>query len=214
MRQDVQVHQAKSGLPVLIVRGCATASSVDPMAEAERWFKLIEPQIRDLPETARIGVLGLGSGYHLDVLSRETKNQIIVFDSDPALAASRDWFADRFPAHVSLKFVDVEAGAASFLSDDDVRTFISNRIVLLRHKPSFLRDQRGLTTLGNWLTGRDRMSLNAHLQSRAEFSALVDCDRQNGDWLLSVKDLSRLWKVEAEVSEQRRMFRILEELVR
>jgi len=214
VRPDVQVHQAKSGLPVLIVRGCATASSVDPLAEAERWFKLIEPQVRDLPETARVGVLGLGSGYHLDVLSREVKNQIVAFDSDPALAAARDWFAHRFPTHVGLKFVDVEAGPASFFSADDVRTFISNRIVLLRHKPSFLRDQRGLTTLGNWLTGRDRLSLNAHLQCRSEFSSLVDCDRQNGDWLLSVKDLSRLWKVEAEVSEQRRMFRILEELVR
>lgn len=214
MGHQVQIHQAKSGLPVLIVRGCATASSVDPLAEAERWFKLIEPQVRDLPETARVGVLGLGSGYHLDVLSREVKNQIIAFDSDPALAAASDWFAHRFPAHVSLKFVDVEAGVASFFSADDVRTFISNRIVLLRHKPSFLRDQRGLTTLGNWLTGRDRLSLNTHLQCRAEFSSLVDCDRQSGEWLLSVKDLSRLWKVEAEVSEQRRLFRILEELVR
>lgn len=214
MGPEVQIHQAKSGLPVLIVRGCATASSVDPMAEAERWFKQIEPQVRDLPATARVGVLGLGSGYHLEVLSREVKNQIIAFDSDPALAAAREWFVGRFPSHVSLKFVSVEAGAASFFADDDVRTFISNRIVLLRHKPSFLRDQRGLTALGNWLTGRDRSSLNAHLQSRADFSALLDCDRQNGEWLLSVKDVSRLWKVEAEVSEQRRMFRILEELVR
>lgn len=214
MAPEVQIHESKSGLPVLIVRGCATASSVDPLAEAERWFKLIEPQVRSLPEMARVGILGLGSGYHLDVLAREINNPITAFDSDRALAASIDWFANRYPSHVRLKFVDIEAGSDAFHSGEDVQAFLSKRIVLLRHKPSFLRDQRGLTTVGNWLTGRDRSSLRAYLRSRTEFTGLMDCDRQAGEWLLSVKDLSRLWKVEAEVSEQRRLFRILEELVR
>ncbi len=218
MGSEVQSLQARTGLPILVVRGCATASSVDPMAEAERWYKLVEPQLRDLPTSARIAVLGLGSGYHVmalaEAVAKTIKRPITVFESDPSLEKQRSWYVGRFPEHVAVNFVDVGAGSEKFFAAPEVRSLISGRLVLLRHKPSFLRDQRGLTKLGNWLTGRDRSSLIAHLQGRVELTSLLDSEKKSGDWLLSVKDLSRLWKLEAEVTEQRRLFRILEELVR
>lgn len=228
------IRPAKSGDPILLIRGCATASTVDPIGEGQRWVRSQEPTIRawvgqvssvsNLQSKRSIIVVGLGSGYHIQALHEfvaiDPTIEITVIESDHDLIAMKDWFTQRLVPSIRLAFIE-KVDQNTLYENEAVKNAIASDFLLLKHKPSFIRNGRDMEIVASWLTGRDRISLENQLRLQTESGLFgrrairdgLDMTRLPAT-LISIKDLSRAWKIDFEPSSERRVFRILEELVR
>tara|TARA_B100001248_G_scaffold262666_1_gene260582 strand:- start:9491 stop:10093 length:603 start_codon:yes stop_codon:yes gene_type:complete len=70
--------RSKNNMLVPIVDGKALTSKVDPMREAQSWSSRILEEVYE--DTDIVVILGIGAGYHIDVLSDKTDRHIVALD--------------------------------------------------------------------------------------------------------------------------------------
>lgn len=215
------IETAKSGAEVLLVEGLATASLVNPEREAGQWADMQMGRLKATDPNEPVVVLGVGSGFHLKALMTAMINlssgsavpRLVAIDT---CRASIEFARVRLPS-VEMILADVAAGADSFFTDPVVTSVLTQAHTLLRHKPTISRIGQPLRVVETWMVGRTSEAFLAQLKLRPEIAAALNPARAAkvaDAKLLSVRDLSKMWDISSELKSDRRIFRVLEELVR
>lgn len=211
------VQTTRSGAEVLLVNGLATASLVDPAREGAQWVESVRPRLKQARPGETIVVLGAGSAYHLralkDLLVSMKHDGVLVAIETCAAAAE---FSKARHADVEVLFANPKLGIESFFGDEHFASLMRQATTVLRHRPSLNR-QESLRLVESWVLGRTPEAFAAHLKMRPEVAAglnPVRAAKLAEGTLLSIRDLSRAWDISSELKEDRRLFRVLEELVR
>ncbi|HRK07044.1 MAG TPA: class I SAM-dependent methyltransferase [Pseudobdellovibrionaceae bacterium] len=215
---------ARDGLRVAKLDGMATASTMQPGQEAERWVSLLPQSIWSTDDA--LYVVGIGSGWHLEKLhEKDSGRRVVGLDVSHELIqfarqhVSRDIELQHVPCPAALNLAGQEADFRSWVSASGLDALLrptGRTYRVLSHRPSLQRDPR-LKWVEEALLGRTPRAFAEHLRVRPELAAqlrphalaeLATCP------LLSVKSLQRAWTDRAESAPERRLFRMLEELVR
>lgn len=214
------IEIARTGSEVLIVGNLATASLVNPEREAQHWAETQIARLKKARSSEAVVVLGVGSAFHLRALTA-------IADGRPIIAVdtcreSIEFAKSRTPnvtfvwAHAPIQTAAVQA-AYSFLSRPEIASWLRQPFTFLKHKPTVSRAGEPLRRIESWITGRTPEALAAHLRMRPEIAAALDPARASRIAeipLVSIRDLAKMWDVSAELKSDRRIFRVLEELVR
>lgn len=210
-------QQARSGADVLLVDGLATASLVDPQREGAQWAESFRARLKQTRTSETVVVIGAGSGYHLSALkelmvSMKLQGALVAIDT----CAHAIEFAKARNTDFEVLFANSNLGLESFFADEHFASLMRQSTTVLRHRPSLNR-QEALRLVESWILGRTPEAFAAHLKMRPEIAAGLNPARAaklaEGS-LLSVRDLSKTWDISSELKEDRRLFRVLEELVR
>jgi hypothetical protein len=205
------------------VSGLATASLVDPEREAVRWFENQRPSLKGLGGGEPVVVLGVGSGFHLEVLANHyPRHQVIALDvCESSIAFVQAKFEKKKTENLSLYLVDLAQGMSTFFLK---QAWVSQAFTLLRHRSSCARNGEAMRLVDAWLVGRVPTTFSNHLRVRPELAACFESDRalevissmcgKNEEMLFSVREISKLWDVKSNTKEARRLFRVIEELVK
>jgi len=215
---------ARDGLRVAKLDGMATASTMQPGQEAERWVNLLPQSIWNTDDA--LYVVGIGSGWHLEKLhEKDSGRRVVGLDVSSELIqfvrqhVSRDIELQHVPCPTELNLAGQESDFRSWVSASGLDALLrpnARTYRVLSHRPSLQRDPR-LKWVEEALLGRTPRSFAEHLRVRPDLAAqlrphalaeLATCP------LLSVKSLQRAWTDRAESAPERRLFRMLEELVR
>lgn len=217
---DAKVVYAKTGALVLVVDGKATASLVDPESEAEKWCD----SLLQKPEKGAgcVAVIGVGSGYHLKILAEHSR-EVIAIDS---CRQSVEFFktSAKIPSNVRLEHVspeDFQSCGQTFIEKASVQEWLFSSFYLISHRPCFVRN-RDLIQVEDWLIGRSVESMRLNLAVRPDCLALLDSAKISEIFkkksisrsLFTVKDIAASFAKSHEGSSERRIFRVLEELVK
>ncbi len=217
---NVKTATAKTGDFVLVIDGKATASLVDPLQEARSWLESVKSL---LPKTAEtIVVVGIGSGFHLKALREATPNLPIV-----ALDTCR--YSVEFVSSLGIRDLkpvwiskdEMEHGASAVLAKAGIAEWILEPFTLVRHRATMARN-RDLMRIEGWLLGRSAEALRAQLALRPSLAAILNPTklRDVAEMKLktvdvfSIRDFVACCDIKGEPSVERRILRVLEELVR
>ena len=216
MNQSVQT--AKSGAEVLIVAGLATASLVNPEREASQWLELQHARLKSTGPDEPVVTIGVGSGFHLRALQVEMKERglkgaIYALDTCRESIA----FASQRIAGVTFILADISQTADAFFSHHNVGAWLTQTSTLLKHRPTISRVGVSLKTIETWVLGRTPEAFSAQLKLRPQIAASLNPQRASKVAecpLVSIRDLAKMWDISSELKTDRRLFRVLEELVR
>lgn len=210
-----------------------TASSLDPVEEAQRWLRGVfkdHPELVNCPAKQStppwnvIVVLGIGSGYHVDLLAREVKLPIVAIETDPYLYEKREFYTQNFASlcdqQNKIWCLRSESESKEFIDSTKMSMILSQAYLLLEHRPSFHRSgSQMLMQFRESFLGRTQTAFERLLRARE--ALLVETQissartpKNKGASLYSIKDLKQSWKSEFESSRNRRILRVLEELVK
>ncbi len=215
---NTSIERSRNGHEVLYVDGKATASTIDPIKEANAWVASIAIDSIGADET--IIILGAGSGFHLAAIRSRFANRIVVIDT---CQISIDFVQSRYPEMQNVRFIAVPAGTsfADFFKRSDVIEWAMDPFTILRHRSTMIRNP-SLGKIEECLVGRTVEAFRAQLEARPTIASALNGSRlkklaevkllTNG--LVSVRDLTSVWEVASEASSERRLLRVLEELVR
>lgn len=203
---------------MLRVANLATASLVNPGREAAQWVDLQTVRLKAVRSSEPVVVLGVGSGFHLSHLrtvmgEKGFSGQLIGVDTCKESIA----FAKARVANVSFVEVDLAEGVEKFVMRPEVSSWLAQTHTFLKHKPTFMRSGVDLRTVEGWMLARTPEAFSAQLKLRPQIAAGLNAGRatQIAECpLISIRDLSKIWDISAEVKSDRRIFRVLEELVR
>ncbi len=212
------INVAKNGSQVLQVNGLSTASLVNPDGEGEKWAEAQDASLKVAGAGEPIVILGIGSAFHIQSVQKKLRSKghrgrLIALDCCHESVE----FANRSLVDVELLHVDTACGVDFFFARHDVASWVTQPFVLLRHKPTFQRSGQSLRFVETWLLGRTPEAFSAQLKLRPQIAAALNADRSRRlaeTPLVSVRDLSKAWDISSELKTDRRLFRILEELVR
>ncbi len=216
---NTHIEQSRNGHEVLYIDGKATASTIDPLKEATAWIgSTYSLAAAGIDET--LVVIGAGSGYHIDALRECTNKKIIVIDTCPA---SIEFVKRRLSHHSQISYIEVKRGTSfsDFYQRNDVVEWVFEPFILLRHRSSMVRNS-DLSKVEECLVGRSVEAFRAQLEARPAIASALNSGRLKKmaeaklvtKGLVSVRDLTSVWEVSSETSNERRLLRVLEELVR
>ena len=212
------ISLAKSGSQVLQVNGLSTASLVNPEREGDLWAEAQTSLLKLIGIDEPVVVLGVASGFHLRALQAKLRaaghrGRIIALDvCEPSIEFTK-WRV----LEVEYLYVDPETNAGAFAARADVSSWMLQPFTVLRHKPTYLRNGVSLRKLEAWILGRTPEAFSAQLKLRPQIAAALNPDRARKIAevsLISIRDLSKAWDITSELKTDRRLFRVLEELVR
>lgn len=219
-RSATTVETSRTGAEVLIVGNLATASVVNPEREASQWA---DQQVRRIASTGlgeTVVVIGVASAFHIRALrekitvrERGFVGRIVALDT----CADSVAFANARNTGIEFVHVNLATGIDAFLMRPEISSWIMEAFSLLKHKPTISRVGVSLRTLESWIVGRTPETFLAHLRLRPDIAAGLHSGRTQriaDVSLVSVRDLSKMWDISAELKTDRRIFRVLEELVR
>lgn len=215
----LHTERSRNGHLVLFVDGKATASTVDPVKEAVSWVSSFHSLIvSDSEET--LVIIGAGSGFHVEALRESTSKKIVVIDT---CKASIEFTKVRLSHLREIKFIEMPTGStfSEFLQCNDVVEWVFEPFAILRHRSSMVRNL-DLGKIEECLVGRTVDAFRAQLEARPSIASRLNSARLkklaetklNSNGLISVRDLTSVWDVSSEPSNERRLLRVLEELVR
>ena len=207
----ISIEQSRDGRKILRKAGRLLASAVDPQKEAATWASRA---IDGLDDDSSVVILGLGCGYHVQaVLHRVDKNRVVVIERDQSIAD----LAYQFCPEIASAKIIVEPDWSRITESGFVRDVLGDVYRLCHHLPSFLADREYYGRIENLFLGRDKTSFLLQLRSRPDLFALLDPERisELGDETISIKTIKGLFVDSPRSSlKERRMWKILEELVR
>lgn len=217
------IESSRTGHDVLFIDGKATASTIDPVKEAAAWVAA-NYSVASLVKGEALVVLGAGSGFHISALRAElgeqTDRKIVVIDT---CKSSIDFVRSRLSHLPEIKFILVSAGTtfSDFYRRNDVVDWAFEPFTLLRHRSSMVRNS-DLSQMEECLVGRSVQAFRAQLEARPSLASALNSARLKklaeakltSKSLISVRDLTSVWEVSSEPSTERRLLRVLEELVR
>ena len=193
---EMHFQKLVSGDSVPSIQGRIFCSSRDPQKEAQAW--ILHQKISELDSQSSICLLGLGAGFHLNLLLEKTNRPffhvieqhdllIDMWQSQNPQFLSRVQFSKSFesPSCPVLEFRPSWSGNEKFYHE------LSQKLRQATAKYLQLEaQQRGLSELS--------LALGAHLQSNFE---------------LTVKDIVQLFPIENQ-TEEARLWRTLREFVK
>jgi hypothetical protein len=205
----IEISVARTGASVLKRDGRFLASAFDPIQEAAKWAEQVH---KEVATDAAVIVVGVGSGYHVAALkSLRPKCEILALDNSPEVVSQAlkicpallpndvlvepDWL--KLPNHA--RFCDVACGVYG----------------VANHGPSLQIDPAYFTAVDRLLRGRDKLSFLVLLKARPELLASLDPQEISaiGEEAVSIKTIRRLFSPAGSASRERRLWRVLEELV-
>lgn len=214
---SLQRETARNGQPILKWQGRSIVSSFDPMKEARSWAEKAVQEIGDR-ETAI--VLGAGCGYHIIAL-RELRSSLHLLTIE-ASSEIADFARERLSANNEI---DPRIYGEILVADKPVelteslilRDVMSNRYAVVA-QPSLAQMRPGWTQeMSKFLTGRDPLSFLLQLRMRPELHALFDDKKiaqiQAQTAPISILTIRSLFSAGAHGSRERRIWRVLEELI-
>jgi len=205
----ITIENSRTGLPVLKKDDRFLASSIDPLREAQAWAAKVLTGID--PQESLI-VLGLGSGYHVSLLKElSPRSEVIVIENDPEVIAQ---VLSILPQLHDLAIIRVP----DWTKLNENRTFCDAVGGLYRvapHGPSCQIEKSYYKAVTALLLGRDKLSFLHLVKARPELlgllnpTSLVEFQDDN----ISIKTLQKLFSPAALTSRERRIWRVLEELI-
>lgn len=205
------VETSRVGVPILRLGegGRALASTFDPLKEAASWAQSVEVTLA--PGTAAI-VLGAGCGYHLAALKLLCPRSTIIA-LEPSVEVAK--FALEFNPSLAASDIVVETDRLRLTENPLVRDALGGIFVPVQHGPSAQMNPEWTAQMTAFLMARDKLSFLLQLRMRPELFALLDPAKIEalGNEPISIKTLQKLFKTTSAEAHERRLWRVLEELV-
>ncbi len=207
----IQKETARNGQAIFKVDGLSLVSSFDPSKEANAWA---EKALQELGDQNAVIVIGAACGYHLIALQRLRPALAIL-----VVEASAEIKTSVLEIHPSLQQAQIiVAETAMHLTESlELRDFLSRRFAVLTHSGQASTRPEWSISIGDFLTGRDALSFLLQLRMRPELHSLFDEKKittlGQTDGLISILTIRSLFKADASASRERRIWRVLEELV-
>lgn len=165
--------QAEGGHIVPRQEGNLICSKVNPVEEARRWVQSIAV---DISKDDGIAVMGLGGGFHIQILrERFPEAKILVLERHPSIVSrlgSGDTKSGTFPKNVTI------VPAPNFdemASNEWITSFVKAPFVVVRHPTSYRLNRNYYEQIEGALTGRgSKESLQEFLKLRPDLATLVN----------------------------------------
>lgn len=202
---------ARNGETVFTVDGRSLVSSFDPSKEAQAWALKALAQIAD--RTSAI-IIGAACGYHIKAL-KNLRSDLAVL----TIEASENIAAGVLDIHHDINASDIIVAMTPMELTNSLkfRDFIIGRFAILTHPAQALMRDAWTSELTQFLTGRDSLAFLMQLRMRPELYALFDEEKiaalAGQQSPISILTIRNLFKAEAKASRERRIWRVLEELV-
>ncbi len=207
----IEAAYAKNGSLIHLKDGKYLASSFDPQKEAEAWWR----SSQRLTKYARtLFVLGLGSGFHIEVARREMPDtKIVVIEIDQQLI-------DLFKANSNeLKNTEIicEADWRKLFQHSSISGGVQDKYAVLLHPPSLSVEKEYFANAYKFLLARSVEGLFALLKTRPDLLSELDEAKladlaRTGD-AVTIRTLTSSMKTTAYLNENRRIWKVLEDLI-
>lgn len=205
----ITLETSRVGVPILKVEGRALASTFDPLKEAAAWAQSVEVTLA--PGTAAV-ILGAGCGYHVAALKLLCpRSTVIAIEPSAEVAA----YARQFNPSLLESDVIVETDRLKLTANPFVRDALGGVFVPVQHGPTAQIHQSWSSEMAAFLMARDKLSFLLQLRMRPELFALLDPAKIEalGNEPISIKTLQKMFKETSAQAHERRLWRVLEELV-
>lgn|GEM_PF-2723529 len=211
----LEIVNARKGHPVVIQDGRFLASSIDPVREAEQWLSRIMPELKQSEGRGSLILFGLGSGYQAKVLSEILGSHafIVIEPVAELIELVRT-------IHPELSKVTIISGEVTALIENPVfKDFACSRFTTLKNQNSMQLHPTYFAAVQSLLIGRERLGFLLQLKMRPELHAALDASRieqamtNDQTELVSIKTLQKIFSPQSQVTRERRMWKLLEELV-
>ena len=211
----ISIEATRSGHSVLRKNGRLLGSSIDPMREAVQWTEKVSAK-------NQVVVLGLGTGYHVVELMKRPGAKVLTIEADPEVVEKALCLNPTLSRHDIV----VEPNWQYLVHSARFRDALQGIFEIAPHGPSVQIEPDYFSNVERLLLGRDKISFLLQLKLRPELLALLDADaiallaeQESGELLsakneaISVKTVKKLFSNRADHSVERRLWRVLEELV-
>ncbi len=205
----IETAQAKNGSLIHLKDGKYLASSFDPQKEAEAWYKNSNQRTK---YARTVFVLGLGSGYHIRVLTRELpQTKIVVIEPDHELVKS-------YQAANSEELVIVcEQDWRRLFQHSSVSSGVQDKYAALLHPPSLSVEKDYFSNTYKFLLARSVEGLFALLKTRPDLLSELDevklADLARSSEAVTIRTLTNAMKSTTYLNENRRIWKVLEDLL-
>lgn len=200
---------AKNGSLIHLKDGKFLASSFDPQKEAEAWWLTCKPRAK----CARaVFILGLGSGYHIEVVKRELPEaKIVVIEPDQELV-------NVYQSTNSTELeINCEADWRKLFNYSSVSSGVQKTYAVLLHPPSYNVEKEYFGNAYKFLLARSVDGLFALFKSRPDLLSELDeaklTDLARSTDPVSIRTITKAMKATAYADENRRIWKVLEELI-
>lgn len=205
----IKVELAKNGLAILKKNGKLLASSVDPIREAASWVARVCEKSK--PNEIMI-VLGLGSGYHVvELMKCRPVDSFIIIESDIEILRET---LKIFPALSAIKII-VEPDWQKLIENHVFKDAVGGVYQIAIHGATGQIDSVYICAVESLLLGREKPSFLLLLKARPDLLGIFNPSaiENLSDELVSIKTVSQLFGPKSLASRERRLWRVLEELV-
>lgn len=198
---------AKNGKMVLRRDGRLLASLFDPEQEARVWT---DRALAELLPGESVIIMGLGAGYHsAEMVRRSPGRMILTIENDQeTVKAARE----------------IQAGLGQILIEPDwmklpdhplFRDAVGGTYRVFQHGPSMQIDPAFFGAVEKLLRGRDKLTFLVLLKTRPELFSYLNPEAiaAIGDEPVSIKTVRSLFSQASLASRERRIWRVLEELI-
>ncbi len=192
-------------------------SSFDPTKEAIVWA---EKALTDLGDHDSLIVLGAACGYHIVALRRLRPSlSILTIEASAEIANfASEVFASQPEVDAAYFGSVLVALKPSVLTESLVlRDFMGGRFAVVTHPVLAQQRPEWTREVAQFLTGRDYLSFLLQLRMRPELHALFDEEKiatlSSSGTPLSILTIRTLFSAQSQTSRERRIWRVLEELI-
>lgn len=213
----LQKETARNGQAIFKLDGRCVVSSFDPAKEARGWA---EKTVADLGDCESLIILGAACGYHLIALTelRPSLKFVTIEASADIAAFAQEVVAQQAVVANKLQIEILVATNPIELTESLIlRDIMAGRFSVVAHpflaqiRPDWTRD------MTRFFTGRDYLSFLLQLRMRPELYALFDQEKiaelKTTTAPLSILTIRDLFSAQAQTSRERRIWRVLEELI-
>ncbi len=202
---------ARNGETVFTVDGRSLVSSFDPSKEAHVWATKSLELVDDRKCAI---VIGAACGYHIKALKNLRPDLSVL-----TIEASEQIASTVLDIHKDLNASDILIASTPMELTESLkfRDFITGRFAILTHPAQALMREQWTLEITRFLTGRDSLAFLLQLRMRPELYALFDEEKiaalAGQKTPISILTIRDLFKPEAKASRERRIWRVLEELI-
>lgn len=214
---SLQRDVAKNGTPIFKIDGRSVVSSFDPIKEANGWAA---NALKEIGERDTVIILGAGCGYHIKAL-RDLRHDlsVLTIEADTEIAEfAREVLSANNEIDPRVYGEIVHAPSAIHLTENLIlRDFMSRRYAVVTHAGLAQMRPEWTESIARFLIGRDALSFLLQLRMRPELHALFDESKiaqlQNQTGPISILTIRSLFNEQSLSTRERRLWRVLEELI-
>lgn len=196
------------GHKVLRVNGRLLASRFNPVEEARQW---LDRRSEFLTQVKTVIVLGLGSGYHLDVILKECAARIIVLEQSSEVIEKVNEIRNIDSTRIQIEHLE---SARQVKAMESIRQSVKHSFVVLVHPASFAQNSELYREVRDLLIGREWGGLQWqwYLAGGPELDAVPSIAATEAP--LTIYDLEQTELVQNSSERERLLIQALRELVK